>query len=404
MPYPGQVLGGVYQIIDEIGKGGVGIIYRAYHLNLQKYVVVKKIKDNYVGILEARGEVDILKSLHHSCLPQVYDFLQVNQEVYTVMDFIDGHDLKYYIDHGYHFEESSLWYWLTQLCDVLDYLHKHGILHLDIKPANIMLTKEGNIYLIDFNISLSEESETLSGISQFYASPEQYRKWVSVLYGTPDQEGPLTAKTDIYSLGATFYHLMTGMMPRADLEGMIPISSYQLNYSPQLVSVIERMMKPGKNQRFQSVSKIRDTIKKMQRTKEEKMTLRIVFFGMLSGILLLLVTIGIIFYRNQYHVSVKERELLVQQEARIQQLYDTGEYDTAYRESVQFFNTSAEVLGKVEDAEIRFLEIMVDCCMGTEKYNEGLQYTQELLEMAEKPEYYNNAAVASAYLGDYTSA
>ena len=219
MPYPGEILGGVYQIIDEIGKGGVGIIYRAWHLNLQKYVVVKKIKDNYVGVLEARGEVDILKSLHHSNLPQVYDFLQVNREVYTVMDFIDGHDLKYYIDHGYRFEEAALWQWLIQLCEVLEYLHKHGILHLDIKPANIMLAKDGNIYLIDFNISLSGEGDALSGISQYYASPEQFRKWTALLYEIKDQEEALDAATDIYSLGATFYHMMTGVMPRADLNG-----------------------------------------------------------------------------------------------------------------------------------------------------------------------------------------
>lgn len=404
MPYPGEILGGVYQIIDEIGKGGVGIIYRAYHLNLQKYVVVKKIKDNYVGVLEARGEVDILKSLHHSCLPQVYDFLQVNQEVYTVMDFIDGHDLKYYIDHGYRFEESTLWYWLTQLCEVLEYLHNHGILHLDIKPANIMLTAEGNIYLIDFNISLSGDGDALSGISQFYASPEQHRKWISILYGIPDQEGPLTAGTDIYSLGATFYHLMTGVMPRADLEGMIPISNYQLQYSENLVSIIDKMMRPGKNHRFHSVSKIRDTIKKMQRTKEEKMTLRIVFFGMLAGILILLITIGIIFYRNRNHVGAKEREMLAQQETRMQELYHAGEYEAAYREGIQYLNTSAEVLEKVEGAERNFLEIMVDCCMGMEAYADARSYTEELLTMAEKAEYYNNAAVASAYLGDYTDA
>ena len=127
MPYPGEVLSGLYQVVDEIGKGGAGIIYRAYHLNLHKYVVVKKIKDNFVGVLNARGEVDILKSLHHTCLPQVYDFLQIGNDIYTVMDYIEGHDLKYYIDGGYRFEEAALWSWLAQLTDVLEYLHNHGI-------------------------------------------------------------------------------------------------------------------------------------------------------------------------------------------------------------------------------------------------------------------------------------
>ena len=404
MPYPGQILGGVYQIIDEIGKGGVGIIYRAYHLNLQKYVVVKKIKDNYVEILEARGEVDILKSLHHSNLPQVYDFLQVNQEVYTVMDYIDGHDLKYYIDHGYRFEEATLWNWLRQLCDVLDYLHKKGILHLDIKPANIMLTNDGNIYLIDFNISLSGETDTLSGISQYYASPEQYRKWMSALYEVPDQEGALTSTTDIYSLGATFYHMMTGSIPRADLNEMRSIKEYQLTYSESLINIIDKMIKPEKAQRFQNVSKIKDHIKRLQRTKEEKRTLRIVFYGMLTGILVLLLAIGVVIYRNETHVGKKERELLAQHEAKIQQLYDVGEYYAAYKENIQFHNSNVELLKKIEGAELSILEITADCCMEMEEYTEAMQYIQELLTLDENSQYYSKAAVTSAYLGNYSNA
>lgn len=404
MPYPGEILGGGYQIIDEIGKGGVGIIYRAWHLNLQKYVVVKKIKDNYVGVLEARGEVDILKSLHHSNLPQVYDFLQVNQNVYTVMDFIDGHDLKYYIDHGYRFDESTLWNWLTQLCEVLEYLHNRGILHLDIKPANIMLTSEGHIYLIDFNISLSKEFNSLSGISEYYASPEQYRKWISALYKTPDQEGILTAGTDIYSLGATFYHLMTGRRPRADLNGMMPIRDFQLNYSENLIGLIERMMRVKKNSRFKNVSKIKTYIKKIQRTKAEKRTLRIVFFGMLAGILILLITMMIVFFRGNHYVSAEKREQLTQQEAHMELLCGMGEYETAYQEGTQYLNINSEVLKKIEGAEESFLEILVDCCMGMEEYVKAKYYAEELLKLIQKPEYYNDAAVASAYLGDYTTA
>lgn len=404
MPYPGQVLNGTYQIVDEIGKGGMGIIYRAWHLNLQKYVVVKKIKDNFVGVLDARSEVDILKSLHHSCLPQVYDFLQIGEEIYTVMDYIDGHDLKYFIDHGYQFEESVLWYWLVQLCDVLEYLHEHGILHLDIKPANIMLTSEGKIYLIDFNISLSGEEQELTGISIYYASPEQYQRWQSLLYGTAGHTRPLDDKTDIYSLGATFYHMMTGVLPTADLKNMYPVTDYHLNYSKNLIGLIDKMMKPDPRQRFRNVSKINAAIKKMQRTKEERMTLRIVFFGMLLGILILFLTIGVLIYRNFNHVAARERKEIQQQEIQLQQLCYEGEYAKAYRLGMEYMNANMEVLERLDGAKSRMLQIMTESCLGMEDYEEALNYAEQLLMLEESSQNYHNAAIASAYLGRYEQA
>lgn len=404
MPYPGEIINGMYQIIEEIGKGGVGVIYRAYHLNLRKYVVVKKIKDDFAGVLEARGEVDILKSLHHSCLPQVYDFIQRGSEIYTVMDFIEGHDLKYYIDQGYSFEEETLWQWMMQLCEVLEYLHRQGILHLDIKPANIMLTPEGKLYLIDFNISFTGSCDTVTGISPYYASPEQYRKWNALLYGMEDREAPLDAVTDIYSLGATFYHLMTGVLPTADLTSFVPITAFRLNYSAFFISVIDHMMAPQRKSRYQSAEKVLAVLRKSQRTVEEKRTLKIVFWGMFLGIAVLLVVLGVVYFKNRSFVSGKDRENLIQQRQRLQEMCDAGEYEEAYKEELQFLNDHADIVKKMEGSEEAFLSILVECCMGMEAYQEALTYTETLLELHEQPQYYCNAAVAAAYLGDYTIA
>ena len=86
----GDIISGMYQVIREIGTGGMGVIYIGYHLHLQKQIVIKKIKETCVDRVNVRGEADILKQLRHTYLPQVYDFLEVGNDVYTVMDYIPG--------------------------------------------------------------------------------------------------------------------------------------------------------------------------------------------------------------------------------------------------------------------------------------------------------------------------
>lgn len=186
----GDIISGMYQVIREIGTGGMGVIYIGYHLHLQKQIVIKKIKETCVDRVNVRGEADILKQLRHTYLPQVYDFLEVGNDVYTVMDYIPGENLQYYIDHNYTFPEETILLWMRELCEVLDYLHtrKPRILHSDIKPANIMVTPEGDICLIDFNISLDGSvTQEVQGLSRRYASPEQPQDLDSYLWGNTDK-------------------------------------------------------------------------------------------------------------------------------------------------------------------------------------------------------------------------
>lgn len=182
MSYPAE-LTSTYEIYQKIGEGGGGEVYVAMHKRLQKKVVLKKIKSS-VSIKDCRIEVDILKNLRHSYLPQVIDFIEIWSQdgqyiegIYTVMDYIPGKSLQNMMDEGHKFSEQEVLKYAKQLCEALSYLHSQNppIIHGDIKPDNIMITPEGNVCLIDFNISgvLEGQGIELLGLSYGYASPEQ---------------------------------------------------------------------------------------------------------------------------------------------------------------------------------------------------------------------------------------
>lgn len=176
----GDILNDTYVIGKEIGSGGGGTVFSAYHNRLKKKVAIKKIHDKgeYV-VEELRREADILKNLRHLYLPQVFDFLMLDSGVYTVMDFIEGRSLDEILQDGKKFSEATVVKYGSQLSEVLAYLHSRHpiIIHGDIKPANIMITPEDNICLIDFNISgLADDKGKayVMGLSKGYAAPEQY--------------------------------------------------------------------------------------------------------------------------------------------------------------------------------------------------------------------------------------
>lgn len=175
-----MVLQDTYRNIEEIGSGGGGTVYKAYHIRMEKNVVLKKIHDGIAGNgADIRRELNILKNLRHSYLPTVLDFIEDSGSVYTVMDYIEGESFEDLMQKGVHFTQMQIVKYAKQLGEVLVYLHGQNppIVHGDIKPANIMLTPRGDICLIDFNISQLKNGaiDLTMGYTPGYAAPEQIR-------------------------------------------------------------------------------------------------------------------------------------------------------------------------------------------------------------------------------------
>lgn len=256
----GIILGETYQIVGEIGSGGGGVVYKAKHLRLQTDVVVKQIRDEVREKIQSRQEADVLKRLKHPYLPRVYDFIETPEAVYTVMDFIPGMSLdKALVQYG-KFSQKQVLQWAEELGEALAYLHgqKPPIIHSDIKPANIILTPEGHICLIDFNISIVIDSamKATLGISKGYSSPEQYRdvREIQTHYLTGNLEQvsiTIDRRSDVYSLGCVLYHLLAGFPPSPNFNERMSAREIA-GVSEGFALIINKMIEYAPDDRYQT--------------------------------------------------------------------------------------------------------------------------------------------------------
>jgi Serine/threonine protein kinase len=279
-----EIIASTYECIEKIGSGGGGNVYLANHLRLGKKVVLKADKRKITTRSELlRREVDILKDLSHSYIPQVYDFFVEEEIVYTVMDFVEGESLDKPLKRGERYFQSQVVKWAQQLLEALCYLHSpthgtlpRGFVHSDIKPANIMCTPQNDIILIDFNIALALGEENVVGRSTGYASPEHYGLDFSSGNETEtldDDTATVTmpnlytnssskrivhpdVRSDIYSVGATLYHLLTGRRPAKHAMEVEKLSEKE--FSSQIVKIISKAMNPNPDLRYQTAAEMLD--------------------------------------------------------------------------------------------------------------------------------------------------
>ncbi len=253
----GTVIDGKYEILKLIGRGGMSKVYLAMDKRLNKQWAVKEIskyardKNNEVVIQSAIAEANMIKRLDHVALPRIVDILDDKEVIYVVMDYIEGEPLSSVLDEYGAQPQELVIEWAKQLCEVLDYLHTQNppIIYRDMKPANVMMKPDGNLKLIDFGIAREYKEQNLADTvslgTKGYAAPEQF-----------GGKGQTDARTDVYCLGVTLYHLVTGQNPCEPPYELYPIRHWNPALSGGLERIIMKCTQLNPDDRYQSCAEL----------------------------------------------------------------------------------------------------------------------------------------------------
>lgn len=272
----GQVLGN-YTITQKLGQGAMGVVYLAEHSPLHRQVAIKFLAGQYCSdklyvdrfLQEARAAA----RLQHPNIVAVYDAGVVDKVYYIVMEYVRGKDLAYMLDEGEIFEEPQALYFIQHIASGLAYAHEHGIIHRDVKPENLFLTPEGQIKLGDLGLATWANDPIHTGATgqvmgtAFYMSPEQICNPRNV-----------DARTDIYSLGATLFHLVTGLPPflgesieevvQKHLKAPLPSpKSIRPNLSDEMCRFLGKMLAKDVTERYQNMNEVLAALTLIERRK-----------------------------------------------------------------------------------------------------------------------------------------
>lgn len=257
MAQRGLTIDNKYEILKEIGRGGMSVVYLAMDKRLNKQWAVKEIKkqvndeNNDVIVQDLLTEANLMKRLDHPALPRIVDIIDNGEIIYIIMDYIEGESLDRIVNKEGAQSQEIVLDWAKQLCDVLSYLHRQNppIIYRDMKPSNVILKPEGKLKLIDFGIAReykqcnNEDTKYLG--TKGYAAPEQFGGM-----------GQTDLRTDIYCLGVTLYHLVTGHNPTEYPYEIYPIRKWNPSLSPGFEKIIAKCTQMNPSDRYQSCDEL----------------------------------------------------------------------------------------------------------------------------------------------------
>ena len=272
----GSLIDGKYKILNKVGQGGMSVVYLAMNEKANKQWAVKEVRKDGIKDFEVVkqglvAETDILKKLNHPNLPSIIDVIDQDDSFIIIMDYIQGNSLNKALEEYGAQPQEYVIDWAKQLCDVLGYLHTRtpAIIYRDMKPANVMLKPDGNVTLIDFGTAREFKEKNLADTTCLgtvgYAAPEQFGGM-----------GQTDARTDIYCLGATLYHLVTGMNPCEPPYEIKPIREINPSLSSGLERIILKCTQRDPNDRYQSAAELMyalehyEEIDNVYRSKQKK--------------------------------------------------------------------------------------------------------------------------------------